>query len=517
MNNPRQETTIADYLRVIRQRRLFIAVVAVICAGAALGLSLLQKPSYDATASLAINDPNQDLSLLGTAFVSNQTPLQLASIHAPTVTREEVVARVKAALHSPLSLAALKKSVTVGIDPNSFLVTIDAGSRRAADAAATANAFAQADTSLSTAEARRGFAAAAKQLQKKFRNLPPTQDSIDQLSRLRSLSTVAAPVTIAQSASVPGSPTSPKPVRNTAAALVFGLLLGIALAYGREALDRRLRRSADVEQLFDHPVVGHIRAEALGHAGSSTGAGSNGSGPLADLDAESFRILRHNVRYLAAGDGVRTLLVSSAMAQEGKSTVAACLAMASAEAGKRTLLIECDLRRPVLAKRFGLRERPGLTDYLTGHATPQEIMQVVASPPSSSNGSGNVQSGSGLPDQAPLVCITSGAPPPRPADLLASERFQQFLAEVGDVYESVIIDSAPLLAVADTLEIVPHVSGMLLCVRLRQTTREQARATRMALERLPGPPIGVVLTDVKGTDEAYYGYYSATPAAVANA
>jgi tyrosine-protein kinase len=521
MTTSRQETTLADYVRVIRQRRLLIAIVAIVCTGAALGLSLVQKRTYDATASEVVKDPNQDLTVLGSALVSNQTPLQLASIHAPQVTRPAVVKAVKADLHSPLSLNALKQAVTVGIDPNSFLVTIDAQSRHATDAAAIANAFALQDVALSTQDARSGFAAQAVKLQQKLRKLTSAKDAstkavyIDQLSHLQSLSAVAAPFQISQQATVPSSPTSPKPVRNSVAALIFGLLLGIAVAYGREALDRRLRRTTDVEQQFSHPVVGHIRSTALGRAGAN--ASSNGAGPMGDLDAESFRILRHNVRYLTAGEGIRTLLVTSAMAQEGKSTVAACLAMASAEAGKRTLLIECDLRRPVLASRFGIAEKPGLTDYLTGQATPREIMQVIAPAPASLNGSSKSAAGSELQGHAPLVCITSGTPPPRPADLLASDRFESFVAEVSQVYESVIIDSAPILAVADTLEIIPKVSGLLLCVRLRHTTREQARAANAALDRLPERPVGVVLTDVKDAEEDYYGYYSSATKEAARA
>jgi capsular exopolysaccharide synthesis family protein len=327
---------------------------------------------------------------------------------------------------------------------------------------------------------------------------------ISQLSRLQSLSAVAEPVAVSDEAQIPGSPSSPRPVRNTLAALIFGFLLGIALAYARAAFDRRLRAASDVTAELDFPVVGQIRSQALGHAGSVVVPGSKRKtlGPLADADGESFRILRHNVRYLAADEEMRTILVTSAMAQEGKSTVSGCLAMASAEAGKRTLLVECDLRRPVLAGRFGLNEGPGLSDYLTGNAEPHEIIQVVT------HDSGD-ETGPREPVSEPLVCITAGSPPPRPADLLGSERFRAFLDEVSSVYDTVIVDTAPLLTVADTLEIVPHVSCVLLCVRLQQSTRDQANAAGEALARLPKRPTGLVLTDVQDTGEGYYGYYAA--------
>lgn len=509
------ETTLADYLRVLRQRRLFVVIVGLTCGVAAFVASSLQTPKYSATASLTVRDVTQDVSAIGPSFGSSQTQLQIASIHLPLVTRDEVVQRVKQTLHSPLSGDALRGRVSAEIDPNSFVVKLTAEARHAAEAAALANAFARADATLSTREARATYAASARKVARRLVALgKPSKTSLidrnatqraalqDQLARLQSLSTVSVPVEVSDDARVPGSPSSPKPVRNALAALIFGLLLGVALAYARAALDHRLRTAAEVEAALEATVVGHIRAQALGHSGTAADLlGKKPRGALTEADEESFRILRHNVRYLAAGDGLKTLVVTSAMAQEGKSTVSACLAMANAAAGNRTLLVECDLRRPVLAARFGLADKPGLSDYLTGHATPAEIMQTVTTVPSSELAAGETAS--------PLVCITSGSAPPRPADLLGSERFRAFLEEVSEVYDAVIIDSAPLLSVADTLEIVPHVSGVLVCVRAHQTTRDQAKAARAALARLPERPIGIALTDVKDTGEGYYGYYGA--------
>jgi capsular exopolysaccharide synthesis family protein len=504
MNSAQRDTTLADYLRVLRTRWWLILLIAIVCGGGALAYSLVAKKEYDATSSVSVTDPNQALSVLGSAAITSETPLQLASIHQPEVTRPAVLARVKAALASPLTTTQLKNAVTVGINPNSYLVTIDAQSRSATQAAAIANAFASADASLSTAAARAQYAAQAQQLSTRMKQLPKNTDPTtklsyeNKLSELSSLASIATPIQVSSTATVPSAASSPKPVKDTAAALIFGLLLGVAIAYARHALDRRLRRASDVEQQFEHPVIGRIRREALGHAGDLPGP----SGSLAPIDAEAFRILRHNVSYLAAGEGIRTLAVTSAMAQEGKSTVAACLATASAEAGKRTMLIECDLRRPVLADRFGLAAKPGLTDYLAGQANPQEIMQLIAAPAPSLNGASTE-----VLSPAPLVCITSGTPPPRPADLLSSERFRAFVSEVSQAYELVVLDCAPLLSVADTLEVIPSASAILLCVRLRQTTREQARSVRAALDRLPALPTGIVLTDVRQNEDDYYGYY----------
>jgi CobQ/CobB/MinD/ParA nucleotide binding domain len=200
---------------------------------------------------------------------------------------------------------------------------------------------------------------------------------LETLARLQSLSSVAVPVQVDATAGVPSSPSSPKPARNTLAALLFGLLLGTVIAFGREAIDQRLRRSTDVERLCPEPVVGYLRPDALGRVGAHADGRSNGNRPLEPSDQEALRIVRHNVRYLSAAEPLRTLLVTSPVAGEGKSTVAAGLAAVSALAGKRTLLVECDVRRPVLAKRLGFPAKPGLTDYLTGNAEPTDILKPV--------------------------------------------------------------------------------------------------------------------------------------------
>ncbi len=488
---------------------------AVVCAAIALGVSLATKKTYQAQSTLAVQDPNQALALAGSAgAVSAQTQVQLALSHLPQVTRPRVVRAVQSSLRPPLPSNAVLRSVSVSVDPNSGLIDINAHSRNASEAAAIANGVARQDATLTTSATRHQYAVQASALAKKIlkgsdaNNPSEKLLSETQLQRLQTLSSVATPVQVNSTAQVPSTPSSPRPVRNTAVALIIGLLLGMVLTYGRQALERRLREPADVEGLLDHPVVGHLRKEAFGHVAAHSNEAVNGAAPLEPADEEAFRVLRQNVRYFAP-EALRTVLVTSAGAQEGKSTVAACLAATTAASGQRTLLVECDLRRPVLAKRLGLPERPGLTDYIIGHAEPSDVVRAVPTIHQSLNGTPN--GGKGMAtyvEDQPLACVTAGTPAPRPADLLGSDRFRTLLTEVSEVYDTVILDSAPLLTVADTLEIVPNVSSVLLCVRLRQSTREQLRAAQSALDRLPSRPLGVVVTGLRKSDSGYYGYYS---------
>lgn len=508
MTNERTETTLGDYLRILRQHRLLIVAVMLVCAAAALGISVLQKPSYDAQASISVRDPNADVTLLGGAGASIETPAQLAAAHAAQVTRPDVVSRVKADLNSPLTVGALRKSVNVNVDPSSELVDVDAQSGNAANAAAIANTFVRVDVALTTEDERHAFGVEARQLAAKIRSLGAAGTNAttaaiytDQLSRLQSLSAVAQPVQVSSTAGVPTSPSSPRPVRNSVAAALFGLMLGIALAYGRQALDHRLRDAEEIEAHFDMPLLGNVRKRALGSAGLTSARRE----PLEGADVEAFRILRQNLEYLAVGQSLRSIVVTSAMPKEGKSTVAACLAFASAAAGKRTLLLECDLHRPVLSDRLGLDEL-GLTDYLLGNAEPEEILQQV---PVSLTPTLSGTNGSGLEMARQLTCVMAGNPVPRPADVLASSRFRSMLTEVSEVYDTVILDSSPLLSVVDTLELIPHVSAVLMCGRCNQTTRDQAKAAMAALGRLPSKPTGLVVTGVSATGGGNYGYYYA--------
>jgi Mrp family chromosome partitioning ATPase len=280
------------------------------------------------------------------------------------------------------------------------------------------------------------------------------------------------------------------------------------VAFVRDTLDRRLRGARDVHDELGYPILGHVREEGMGKSLRS----GNGYSPDLQAELEGFRIIRQNLQFLSSGDTPRRrTLVTSPLPAEGKSTVAAALAIASAASGRTTLLVEADLRRPALAKRLGINAAPGLTDYLVGQAEPREILQVcppvAASPVAGANGAGDDT----LPPPAPvkpLVCITAGTLSPQPAELLGSDRLHAFLDQVSEAYESVVIDTSPLLPVADTLELLPHVDNVLLCVRSGQTTRDQARAARSALEHFPDRPTGLVITGLRKRDEPEYSYYS---------
>jgi non-specific protein-tyrosine kinase len=211
-------------------------------------------------------------------------------------------------------------------------------------------------------------------------------------------------------------------------------------------------------------------------------------------------------------------VVTSPLPGDGKSTVSMALASAAALAGQRVLLVECDLRRPCFAGRLGIAATPGLTDYLLGQARPQDVLQTVdvvepmstAEAAGSSTGNGELR----VPPPAPpedrrrsLVCVTAGAPARNGAELLVSVRFREFLSKVSKAYDFVVIDSSPMLSVVDSLELIPQVSGTLFCVRVDERTRDEVRAARTALARLPERPMGAVVTGMSRKGPDAYEYY----------
>ena len=296
-----------------------------------------------------------------------------------------------------------------------------------------------------------------------------------------------APIQIASAAVPPASPTSPKPLRDLAFAALLGLLLGVAIALVRDALDRTVTDPDDLESTLGFPLLGYVRSDILGTAPASR----NGTIEAAE-HLDSFRILRANTQFLGGDRPLATLAVTSALPDEGKSTVAVWYAYANALGGKRTILIDCDLHRPVVASGLDLDSSPGLTDYLTGDAESSGLRRSVM-----------VEG----PTAQPLSVVPAGVPTPQSAELLASPRFEKLLDEIAPEHELVVLDCPPLLPVGDTLSIVPRVEGVVLCVRLGQTTREQAVAAKDALRRLPERPVGLVFTGSKpGSEYDYSGY-----------
>jgi Mrp family chromosome partitioning ATPase/capsular polysaccharide biosynthesis protein len=504
--------TLRDYLRVLREQRLLIGVVAAVFAGAALWLAERQDPVYEAQASVQFIDQSQDYLLVGTPVGTQATPAIRASSEAATVGRTEVLADAARDLGTKEPLARLRGAISASPDLTTGLVLVKASWDEPQFAARLSTAVARSFAALEVQHTKARYRIAARDLRKTIRGLSSTKAgerytrtlNIERLNRIETLERIARPASVAREAVAPASPVSPRPVRDALLGLLLGLTIGLLGAFVRDALDRRLRGAAEIRDELKMPVIGHLRADVLGRTLMS----SNGRPALNEADFEAFRILRTNLDFLDVDSPLKTVVITSPLPEEGKSTVSVSLACAYAVAGKRVLLVECDLRRPTLAKRLGVNPQPGITDYLLGEAEPKEVVQTVQVTAAGTRAPSAEDDGSRSGRVPTIACIAAGRPSPRPAELLGSKRFNGFLGQVGEAYDIVLLDATPLLSVVDALELLPQVDGVIMCVRAQRTTRDQARAARAALAHFPERPTGVVVTGVRPGDEADYGYYS---------
>jgi tyrosine-protein kinase len=501
-DGPRYKT-LRDYLRVLRAHRLLIAGMTLLFAGAAFAISSRAAPSYGAEALMSCTDPVVDENTLGGSGFPRRTPELEASVCAQRVTRIDIAEAVKERLDTRLTPGELLGMVEAARESRTNLVAIKATAGEPELAAQVANAFARETARAHTADERGRYREAARSLRSRFRrqatarNTPIVRAQFEErVARLESLGQFARPVEIVERAEPAATATSPSPARNAVLAGLVGLTLGIAAAFLRDALDIRLREPGQIQSEVGLPLMACVSRDALGAAGCLPGAARR----LPSADAEAFRILRRNADFIAGGSRVRSIAVTSAVPEEGKSTVAASLAWAQAAAGRRTLLIECDLRRPTLAKRLNVKPTPGLTDYLTGKAEFPDVVRGLAlerHPPVNGNG------------KAPghlLEVVTAGSPSHGPAELLETSSFKDFVATAARSYDQVILDTGPLLPVADTLEVLEAVDAVVVCVRASRTTRDQASAARRALGVFRDKPAGLVVTGVREDRYPAYGY-----------
>lgn len=500
----------------MRERRWLVLASTLLLALAGLAFALLRQPTYTASASVQLTQPNQDLTLIGTPAGQTLNPDKVVAAQAASLTNNAVVQRVRRRIGKKLTAAELRSSVQANVDPSSNLVTIAATADDAGLAARVANEFASQGRGVATREQQQRYVRAARELKARARRQPKTLTGLQArnlynttAARLLSLSTVIDPVQIVKKASTPKKPSSAQALPSALSGALLGLLLGIGLAYLLNALDRRYREDFEAEEGLGLPLAGRVYEGTLGRSGASAGASSK----FEPADLENFRILRANLRHLDIDRTMQTVLVTSAASGEGKSTTAAGIAYAAGLAGQRTILVECDLRRPVFAERYGFETQPGLADYLTGDAEPEEVLRVLElesddgadRAPAETDGAS--ATGGPLP-VTQIVCLPAGSRSVRPAEMLASRRFANLLATLRGAYDLIVLDTAPLLPVGDTLEIIPHADAVMLCVRLSQTTRDQARSAHEAVQRFANCPVGLVATGVRPSrrDTGYYSY-----------
>jgi capsular exopolysaccharide synthesis family protein len=280
-----------------------------------------------------------------------------------------------------------------------------------------------------------------------------------------------------------GVKVSPRTTRNTVLALFLGLILGIGMAFLVDYMDDTLKTREDFERYYGNSIIGEIaRATPIGEEEREVIYFTRPDSPA----AEGFRNLRTNVQFLNLDGSTRLLMVTSSSPEEGKTSLAVNLAAALSEMGKRVLVVEADLRRPVIGKFLAEKSEKGLTDVIMGTA---ELDEVVVD-------TGNQN----------LYALMSGIKPPNPAELVSSQAMHDLLLRLRDDFDYVIVDAPPVLAVSDAIAMAPMMDGVLMVASHNIATRDGARHTVEMLGRVETRVLGVVINNVEMTGRYGYGY-----------
>jgi capsular exopolysaccharide synthesis family protein len=439
-----------DYLRILRKHTWLISCASLLCATAALVTSIATIPVYQGTAKLLVVAKSEPGGGTASAYEGALLSQQLVKSFAQIL---ESRATAEAALRlDPQPFTASQLQARIHAEPvtETLLISLSVDDTNPSRAKRLTNNVA------------RAFIGA----------LPDLQSG----SALR--------VSLVEPALTPSEPVRPRTKLNVALGLMLGIMLGVGLAFLREFLDRSVKTPEQLETAVGVPVVGTIPPFRAGKQPIPVAAAPRTPA------AEAFRKLRTNFAFLRVDRATLCCVITSPAAADGKSTVAANLAIALVQAGERVALVDADLRKPSLHRLFGLHQRVGTTTVLLDQADALDALQ---------------QPDPGLP-----AILTSGQLPPNPSELLGSGRMNQLIEELRATFDVVLIDCAPLLPVTDPMVVSRFADGILLIARAGATTRDQAQAARTACAKAGAAVFGTVLNATpitEGDQSAYYSYY----------
>lgn len=495
-------------LSVIRSRARLIVASAILGALGAFTVGLIMPPTYTSSVTLIVGGT---LQYNITDFNQFQTAQQLAVTYAEAAKTRSLAESVIAQLHLSETPEHLLSRVAGVVGTNTPILTITANDRTAEGAARLANAFAtqlikrtstvsgtgadlnrlvtdqisltQTEIASTIAQitplsAKTNRTAADNQaLAALNQQLVSLQATLANLLQVQGNSS-ATLLSVIDPAVPPASPSSPRPLLDTALGGVLGLLLGLALAFAAASIDDRLRSSEDVEQLLEVPVLGSVGRLPKATPRDAPSALVMLRYPTASA-AEAFRQLRTNLEFADLDAKLRRILVTSPSAGEGKSTVVANLGLAFAQAGKRTILVDADLRKPSLHELFALPNSVGLTTLV--RSEPRDLREVLRAG-----------------DEPNLRVLTSGPLPGNPAELLGSQRLAAVLERLSAEADVLIIDSPPIRVVTDAAVLAAVTNGVLLVLQGRHSRARSARQALRALDLVGGHVLGVVLDWPRG-------------------
>jgi capsular exopolysaccharide synthesis family protein len=441
------------YLRILHKRWRVIPIVTLLVVALAAGITYTMPKAYESQLQFfvsTVDTSNNSQLAQGSNFLQQRVKSYSQLISAPVVL-EPVVKRLGLEI-TPDQLGA---NVSANIPTDTVLI----------------------DVTVTYASPRRAQAI-AEAISEEF---PKTVADLEKVSTNGSS---PVKVTVTRSPTFNSHAVSPKPIRNLALGLVLGLCLAVAVALLRHALDTRVRSKDDIERVTDDvAVIGSIPFD--GDASRNPILVESGT---VSTRSEAFRALRTNLAFVGTAARARTIVMTSSLPGEGKTTTAANLGVVLADSGASVCLIEADLRRPRLLEYFGMEGAVGLTDLLIGRADIQDVLQPYG--------------------RHQLTLLGGGQIPPNPSELLGSPAMRELLQELAGKFDYVLLDGPPMLPVTDSAVLSTLADGAVVVVGSGLVTRDQLASAIEGLETVEARILGITLNRVprNASGGRYYDY-----------
>lgn len=429
-----------DVLRLIGDRWRVVVVVLLLCVAASVGFTAAMTPRYASTAQVFVAVRAENT--VGELAQGGSFSTQRVKSYPDLVASPLVLDPVRADLDLSLSTTDLAEQISADVPQDTVLINItalDTDPRMAAD---LANAVSE------------QFAVVVEDLE---------QTAVDGLSPVR--------VSTVRPATVQVDAISPRPLLNIGYGVLTGLVLGLAAAAIRQALDTTFKSEVDLAEEVGLAPLGTVPND--GSAGKQVVASDEST---YSIRAETYRQIRTNLNFVDVDNPPCSIVVTSAVPREGKTVTSVNVAISLSKNGSRVCLIDADLRRPTIHALLGLTPDTGLTTVLSGRVPLAEALQHVS---------------------PTLSVLTSGRLPPNPAELLASNAMSSVLDQLSAEFDKVLIDSAPLLPVTDAAVLAAKADGVILVVRSRSTRHEQVRSAAESLRNVNTNLLGAVLNRVR--------------------
>jgi capsular exopolysaccharide synthesis family protein len=490
--------TLRSYTRLVRRRKWWIGGLTLLGLAAGIGLPLTQARQYTATAQILVQSATGPTALA-------QGPQQVTPTEVQTMLQLVTSAVVQKAVRRKIRSAPPVQATEVA---QTNLIAVAAVATAPATAARIANAYADQFVDTQQAAAirsvlssettiRREIAADTREITKlRTQGRPASQVNTVvnqqavlqiQLNQLElNSASQTSPLTVVTPAEAPLSPSSPKPTQDALLGLVAGLILGVAVAFLQDSLDDAVSAKEMAEQITNAPVLAAVPMVTSWRKRDRplVVALARPSSPA----TEAFRSLRTSLQFARAEHELRTILVTSPAASEGKTSTLANLGAVFAQAGQNVLMVSCDLRKPRLGQFFGIDESAGLTTAILGEDSVENLIRPA-------------------PGSDCLWLLPSGQTPPNPAELLNGARSQQIFAQLRASFDLVLIDSPPVLPVTDAVVLSKDVDATLLVVAAFRTKSADLLRAREKLAQVNARIVGVVLNEASKQTAGYYSGY----------